>query len=398
MAANSRVGDWQCPNNQCINHQQYPQSFVYGSKVNCPKCGTGKSATRPGDWCCPNPGCVNHQNTVYGSKPNCSRCGAERPALNARGMAMPNASPNIVGPPDAGARPGGVPAPRVGDWHCPNPTCKNYKDNLVFASKDFCPICGTEKPAPPPGAPGQPGPPVMHHHAPPPPRGGPPDLRSWGGGKGGGGGGFGGGGFGGASCGGCGGLGPGGVSQPRPGDWHCSNATCKNHRDNVVYSSKSSCPICGTPKPQGGGLNAPIMPAPRVMPPPPSAPMMGMFGGMSHGGPPNGGPGGKGKGRGQPGDWHCSNPTCKNHTDNVVYASKMVCPICSTPKPSTGILVSSTCRPGDWQCPNNSCKNHVNGVYASKAICNLCGMPNPGAEGRPRSRSPRSFFAEEMEA
>lgn len=70
-------------------------------EVNCPKCGTGKSASKPGDWCCPNPQCVNHQNTVYGSKMQCTRCGAARPPLNAKGGAMPNESPMMVGDPPA---------------------------------------------------------------------------------------------------------------------------------------------------------------------------------------------------------------------------------------------------------------------------------------------------------
>merc|ERR1719414_1165502 len=96
---------------------------------------------------------------------------------------------------------------------------------------------------------------------------------------------------------------------------------------------------------------------------------------------------------GMPGDWHCSNSECKNHVDNVVYASKDACPLCGTPKAMIGTRHSAKKHDGDWQCPNPSCKNHTNYVYASKATCTICGTPNPGPMGmeeRPRSRSPRA--------
>lgn len=38
---------------------------------------------------------------------------------------------------------------KKGDWNCPNPECKNHKDNVVFANKRHCPLCGSENPAPP---------------------------------------------------------------------------------------------------------------------------------------------------------------------------------------------------------------------------------------------------------
>lgn len=301
MAGSTRVGDWQCPNTACINHTQFPTNFVYASKVNCPKCGTGKSAQRAGDWCCPNPQCVNHQNTVYGSKMNCSRCGAPKPALNAKGGAVLGAPPPgyvavspVCGPthfgsapvpvmaaPSPQVRPGGVSAPRVGDWHCPNPECKNHTDNVVYGSKTSCPICGMEKPAPPKLPPAAP-------HGPPPPEVqrwaqaqwaspgayviSPPAMRMP--------------------------VQPGMANRPRgqPGDWHCANLGCKNHRDNVVYASKSSCPLCGMEKPENGGV---------IIPPPPTQ---------------------------RPGDWHCPNVSCKNHI-NGVYASKSQCSMCGALKP-----------------------------------------------------------------
>ena len=80
--ADAARNDWQCPNTQCINHTNYPASYVYGSSVNCKKCGTGKAAQRPGDWCCPNPQCINHRNCVYGSKSMCPKCGCPRPPLS----------------------------------------------------------------------------------------------------------------------------------------------------------------------------------------------------------------------------------------------------------------------------------------------------------------------------
>lgn len=325
----ARPGDWQCPNPACTNHTQFPNAFVYGSNVNCPKCGTGKSATRAGDWCCPNTACVNHHNTVYGSKPTCSKCGAAKPQSLGKVCTVANGS-GLGGMPARAS----VPTPRTGDWHCSNPSCKNHSHNLVFASKDTCPLCGSEKPD---GTPAEVPPMWMK-------------------------------------------PGPAGIYvqqtlAERPGDWNCSNPTCKNHEDNFVYGSKKSCPLCGTPKDgeidrlAAGGSMQPSGPSAR-----------------------------------RPGDWHCSNPVCKNHTENVVYSSKMSCPICGTPKgldsggspmmptfhPGNAATQSGP-RPGDWQCPNQNCKNHLNCVYGSKATCSLCGADRPmdTMDGRQRSRSPR---------
>jgi len=254
--------------------------------MNCKKCGTGKAAQRAGDWCCPNPQCVNNRNCVYGSKTVCPKCGCPKPAITMNG-GKGNGMGNGMGM----------------------------------------------------GMMNQPVVSVM------------------------------------------------GANPPREGDWHCPNAACKNHTGNVVYGSKSSCPLCGTDKPA-----APVMAATaaaqfmanqyRQYNPAPMAPM--------------------GKGA-RPGDWNCPNPSCKNHVDNVVYGSKDICPLCATPKP-TGVEQMAArappaagrpipnMRPGDWHCPNPSCKNHTaNIIYASKTQCPLCNTPSPALDGRVRSRSPRGL-------
>jgi len=279
MADPSR-GDWQCPNEQCHNHVNYPNAFVYGSSMNCKKCGTGKAAQRAGDWCCPNPQCVNQKNCVYGSKSTCPKCGCPKPALGmgkgmgkgkqwmpldslGKGMGM-GMGMGMGGAPMQALPQRGVPPARQGDWHCPNAGCKNHQGNVVYGSKASCPLCGTAKP---PGA-GMAAPFPNPYVDPPFAMGGAM------GGKG-----------------------------SRPGDWHCPNPGCKNHVGNVVYGSKDHCPLCDTPKPVGAGAHGMAM---------------RMGGGVAM----------------RPGDWHCENPNCKNHTDNVVYASKTHCPLCNSPNPA----------------------------------------------------------------
>jgi len=205
-------GDWQCPNDQCYNHTNFPEAYVYGSSVNCKKCGTGRAAQRAGDWCCPNPNCINHTNCVYGSKAFCNKCGTPKPVLGGgRGGAPAMPAPMCM--PARGLGHGGVAPTREGDWHCANPSCKNHTANVVYASKTSCPICGMPKPDAPVMAQAQ---------------------QAFGNrmqmavGKG-----------------------------ARPGDWNCPNPDCKNHSGNVVYGSKEFCPLCNTPKPEnvaGGGV------------------------------------------------------------------------------------------------------------------------------------------------
>eukprot|EP00428_Durinskia_dybowskii_P023482 CAMPEP_0170238894 /NCGR_PEP_ID=MMETSP0116_2-20130129/19204_1 /TAXON_ID=400756 /ORGANISM="Durinskia baltica, Strain CSIRO CS-38" /LENGTH=457 /DNA_ID=CAMNT_0010489711 /DNA_START=192 /DNA_END=1562 /DNA_ORIENTATION=+ len=396
-----RPGDWHCPNPSCKNHSG---NVVYGNKEFCPLCGEpkpeqplgpqpapgamlgalpfagvgGGPQRRPGDWHCPNASCKNHtDNVVYGNKDFCPLCGESKPdpppgpqpAPVAMRTAMPARVP--VAMPFAGA--GGGPQPRLGDWHCPNPSCKNHTDNVVFGSKDFCPLCGESKPEPPPGP--QPSPASMFptmaaavpFGMPPmaalPPRpvfpgafvGGMPQQPANRGGSGG-----------------------------RPGDWHCPNPSCKNHTENWVYANKTVCPVCATPKPDDAEewAGGPIYPVARK--PSPPRPTSINDGARGRGGL-------DGARRGQPGDWHCANPSCKNHRENIVYASKTVCPICGSPRPVSDIAATSMCRPGDWQCPNTSCKNHVNGVYASKSMCTICGSPRPEQEAAPGPEVPTSL-------
>jgi len=299
MADPSR-GDWQCPNEECYNHTNFPDSYVYGSNMNCKKCGTGKSAQRAGDWCCPNQQCVNSKNCVYGSKYQCPKCG------------------------------------------CPKPPVGTGKDGF-----------GKGKGA------------------------GMGKGKGKGKGKG-------------AGM----GMGMMGMmdlmrmpTRPLPalpmrnGDWHCPNAYCKNHSGSVVYSSKSTCPLCGANKPEASFMGA-------MRGSPYGGNEFAMYGGNEfamYGGKEFA----RGKG-GRPGDWNCPNPECKNHLDNVVYGSKDHCPLCATPKPETGARVARM-RPGDWHCSNPDCKNHTaNVVYANKTHCPLCNDPRPGLDERARSRSPRS--------
>jgi len=274
MADVSR-GDWQCPNEQCFNHTNFPNAYVYGNNVNCKKCGTGKTAQRAGDWCCPNPQCLNHKNCVYGSKAACPRCGTPKPAgLGGKGVGK-------------GAGMG----------------------MMAIA---------------------------MQPHAAMGMQAGP------------------------------------GRSQPREGDWHCANPECKNHTANVVYGSKTSCPICGEAKP-----DAPVMAAARAY--------GNRFPGNQFAGGQSATPMSK---FARPGDWNCPNPECKNHVNNAVYGSKDHCPLCDMPKPSTGARIVGQ-RPGDWHCPNAYCKNHTdNIIFASKDQCPLCSTSRP-VNGRARSRSPR---------
>merc|ERR1711957_860483 len=158
------------------------------------------------------------------------------------------------------------------------------------------------------------------------------------------------------------------------GDWHCGNPECKNHTGNVVFGSKTSCPICGMEKPAVGMLPPPV---------PSMTPRMGM----------QAAPGGKGS---RPGDWNCPNGQCKNHMGNVVYGSKESCPLCGTQKPIDGTGIVGI-RPGDWHCSNISCKNNSgsNIVYADKTSCPICLTPKGDQYTEPmreRSRSPFGQF------
>jgi len=307
MADVSR-GDWQCPNEQCFNHTNFPNAYVYGSSVNCKKCGTGKLAQQAGDWCCPNAGCLNQMHCLFSDELTCPRCGTPKPTAGVGGrgagagmMGMGMQAPMGMGmqaPMGKGMGPGGVSQPREGDWHCANPSCKNHTANVVYSSKSSCPICGMAKPDSP----------VM--------------ATASGGNQ------FGGTQFAGTQFAGnqfagnqfagaqfanqffgnqfaAGQLGTPAAPNARPGDWNCPNPQCKNHVNNVVYGSKDHCPLCNMPKPEAGAY-------------------------VSGGG---GGGGQRPVPNQRPGDWHCPSPYCKNHTDNIIFASKDRCPLCNTGRP-----------------------------------------------------------------
>lgn len=299
MALTSKVareGDWQCLNTSCTNHLQYPNNFVFASKVNCPKCGTGRTAQKAGDWCCPNAECINHRNTVYGSKNSCNKCGALKPgpggARNSFGMNMAMMG-QLAGMQGMQALPSGRPGARPGDWHCANPECKNHTNNSVFASKQSCPLCGMGKPAMPSLA--TPAPLAL------------PSFQF-----------------------GMGGDGKGGGKGARAGDWHCANPACKNHTENFVFANKMHCSLCNTPKPAA----------------PPSM-------------------------------YDSGNPYANGaqaFSNGQQYSNGGVM---SFPNDGDQFMSGKGGRPGDWQCPNPSCRNHSNFVYASKAACTICGTARP---------------------
>ena len=73
----SRPGDWQCPNEACVNHKR----LVFAKKDQCPQCGSarpGRGGANPQDWQCPNAECQNHRNYVFAKHEMCPRCGSAR--------------------------------------------------------------------------------------------------------------------------------------------------------------------------------------------------------------------------------------------------------------------------------------------------------------------------------
>jgi len=139
-----------------------------------------------------------------------------------------------------------------GDWQCPNTSCKNHF-GMVFASKAFCPLCGTGRPGlnngagmgPPQGGlifdgvqwrpmggpavgPAQGGFPMQQGGFPMQQGGMPLQQNSfW------------------------------GDSRDRGQDWPCPNTECMNHT-KMVFGTKDSCPRCGAIKPglEMGGRQA----------------------------------------------------------------------------------------------------------------------------------------------
>mmetsp|Transcript_30628 Transcript_30628/g.55880 ORF Transcript_30628/g.55880 Transcript_30628/m.55880 type:complete len:321 (+) Transcript_30628:104-1066(+) len=297
MSLTSRPGDWQCPNQSCVNSVK----MVFARKTECPKCGHPKPssggdggghfgghglpsprsgmpfgghglpglvsprpasivqlapqfkpAPQPGrgisespgephereeDWQCSNVNCINHTRLVFGKHSACPSCGASKNA------------------------------DRAGDWQCPNIQCPNHR-NSVFAKHLVCPKCRT--PRPQRGRIGSPMPMLMRTPmAMPTPAmnyGPAPPMRMPSGGP---------------------------AGQIQSNDWQCPNIGCLNHV-KFVFGKYTECPKCGAPK--GAG---------------------------------------KGAARPNPNDWQCPNQGCLNHI-KLVFAKNDQCPKCGEARPENG--------------------------------------------------------------
>jgi len=386
MTGNMQPGDWSCA--VCGDHQ-------FARNTSCRKCGAPKGSAgaagggcvaalaapgglgggmtgnmQPGDWSCAV--CGDHQ---FARNTSCRKCGAPKGSAGAAGGGCGAA----IGGCAAGGGFGGDMKP--GDWNCPS--CQD----LQFARNAMCRRCGTPRPhtlggnggalaAPMAGFGGgggnmKPGDWICancqdHQYA----RNEtcrrcgaakPPNAA--------------------AACGALGG-GNGFAAQPlvaaaagaaamggKPGDWVCQ--AC----GDLQFARNASCRRCGGPKPADAGMGGGMAMAPMgglAMAP------MAMPGGM------------------KPGDWSC--PACGDHQ----FARNETCRRCGGPKPAGGAQVSPAMaggagfglgrpaqemKPGDWHCP--SCQDLQ---FARNTACRKCGTPKPadaGADGRPRSRSPR---------
>lgn len=239
--------DWLCPNVSCVNST----NKVFGSKANCPKCGSMPGRLNPNassfvsaasqgggnmgaqsfeeeDWQCPNISCVNNVRGVFRKKASCPACGSSKHAKS------------------------------PGDWQCPNSECVNSQPtHLVFNSKPSCPKCGVQRPGSGGAAPWS-----MQNQA--APWGMQNQAAAWSIG------------YGGAAmnlngadwicptadcvnakwmvfgknstCPKCGVARP--MSGDNPGDWNCPNSECVNAK-NKVFAKHSACPKCGTANPTG---------------------------------------------------------------------------------------------------------------------------------------------------
>lgn len=202
-AGGQRADDWQCPNENCINHTK----MVFGRHASCPSCGTAKGAAKPGDWLCPNLNCVNSKNCVFASKAFCPKCHAPKPAVGQRGgnagqkggygAMMPAGKgqmqqmqhmyaqmlqmQSMQSPAFAGS---------AADWQCPNSGCVNNK-RMVFAKNSSCPQCGAPKSS------------AVATDA--------------------------------------------GYGRRQAADWQCPNTSCINNQ-KMVFGKNASCPQCGAPK------------------------------------------------------------------------------------------------------------------------------------------------------
>jgi len=344
MAGGMKEGDWNCA--VCGDHQ-------FARNSSCRKCGAPKGSSGPAGGCgavagvglggCIGGGiaagggaggdmkpgdwiCPGCGDMQFARNAMCRRCSTPRPhALGGNGGALTAA---------AGSHGGGNMKP--GDWICAS--CQDHQ----YARNESCRRCGAAKPPSAAAA------------------GGALASGAFGGGHG----------F--------------GAPQPaaafnvaamggKPGDWVCP--AC----GDLQFARNASCRRCGGPKPADAGLGGCAAPAGMLAMAP-----MGAMGAM---------PGGM-----KPGDWSC--PQCGDHQ----FARNETCRRCGGPKPvgaQAGLATAmgaglagpgfgrpaQEMKPGDWHCP--SCQDLQ---FARNAACRKCGTPKPadaGADGRPRSRSPR---------
>merc|ERR1711957_120708 len=113
-----------CEKGECWDHGQIDKPGKGGGKAK-----GGKGGGKPGDWNCPQCG-----DLVFASRSECRNCGPQQGGGGFGGKGFGGGGMKGGG---GGMKGGGKP----GDWECPN-----CGDN-VFASKNACRQCGTEKPA-----------------------------------------------------------------------------------------------------------------------------------------------------------------------------------------------------------------------------------------------------------
>lgn len=153
----------------------------------------------------------------------------------------------------------------------------------------------------------------------------------------------------------------------RTGDWDCPQC------GDVAFASRTTCRRCYAPKPSPSSPGSPLRSS--------GGDEGGGGGGAAAGGDATGGASGGASGGGRPGDWTC--PSC----GDLVFASRSVCRMCATPKPSLGgpseptqnplhspsgqpgSPKQSRGRPGDWDCLN--CGDLV---FAFRDACRQCGV------------------------
>eukprot|EP00929_Paragymnodinium_shiwhaense_P108360 TRINITY_DN7467_c0_g1_i1.p1 TRINITY_DN7467_c0_g1~~TRINITY_DN7467_c0_g1_i1.p1 ORF type:complete len:399 (-),score=75.69 TRINITY_DN7467_c0_g1_i1:108-1304(-) len=240
-APQPRQGDWHCPTQGCKNHVDQG-NVIFGKKTACPLCGTGKPANPrlPATGGFQSPGFQAGGFQAGGFQAGGYQGGgfqggggffpatpfqppppmAPHPQMMGMGghhqppppmMPHPQAGAQAWGP-NPNAPPGAASRARPGDWHCSTPGCKNQRDNVIYADKTACPICGAQK-----GVEKSTSYQQLNPNAP-----------------------------------------AGAASRARPGDWHCSTPDCKNSQQNVIYASKSACLLCGCPRDQGFEAAQPV--------------------------------------------------------------------------------------------------------------------------------------------